>query len=44
MAVEDNAAVNQGVQVSFRLSVGVSFEHILRSGLAESYGSAIYNF
>ena len=44
LAVENNAAVNKGVQASFRLSVVVCFECILRSGIAESNGSSVYNF
>ena len=40
----NNAAVNVGVHVTFPISVFVFFRQILRSGIAGSYGSSIFNF
>ena len=39
-----NAAMNIGVHVSFQISVFVFSRYILRSRLAVSYGSSIFNF
>ena len=44
LAIVNNAAVNIGVHVSFRISAFVSFQYILRSGIAGSYGSSIFSF
>ena len=41
LAVANNAAMNIGVHVSFRISVFVFFRSIPRSGIAGSYGRNI---
>ena len=44
LAIVNNAAVNIGVHVSFRISVFVFLLHIPRSRIAGSYGSSIFSF
>ena len=44
LALINNAAVNIGVHASFQISVFLLFRHILRSGIAGSYGSSIFSF
>ena len=43
LAIGNNAAVNRGVQICPQDSDFVSFGNILKSGIAESYGSSILN-
>ena len=43
-AIENNAAVNMGVQIFFQVSVFVYFWKIPRSRIAGSYGSSIFKF
>ena len=43
-AIGNKAAVNMGVQISLQDSAFNSFGHILRSRIAGSYGSSIFNF
>ena len=47
LAIVNNAAMNTEVHVSFQISVFVfvfGFGYILRSGIAESYGSSGFSF
>ena len=44
LAIVNNAAVNIGVHVSFRISVFVFFRYIPNSEIAGSHGSSIFNF
>ena len=43
LAVVNNAAVNIGVHVSFRISVFGFFRYMPRSGIAGSYGSSVFS-
>ena len=42
LAIANNAAVNTGIQKSFRASVFSSFRYIPRSGIAGSYGNSVF--
>ena len=44
LVIINNAAMNIEVQISFWVRVFLSFEYILRSGIAGSYGSPSSNF
>ena len=44
LAVVNSAAVNIGVHVSFQIRVFLFSRNIPRSGIAGSYGSAIFSF
>ena len=44
LAIVNNAAVNIEVHICFQISVFVFFGYIPRSGIAELYGSSIFNF
>ena len=44
LATVNNAAMNIGVHMSFRISVFVFFRYIPMSGIAGSYGSSIFSF
>ena len=44
LATVNNAALNIVVHVSFQISVFRFFEHISRSGIAESYSSSTFSF
>ena len=44
LATVNNAAMNIEVHVSFQIIVFVFFGKILKSGIAKSYGSSIFNF
>ena len=44
LAIVNNAAVNNGVHVSFRISVFVFFRYLPRSRLVGSHGSSIFSF
>ena len=43
-ALIDNSAVSVGMQLSFQVSVSFSFEYILSSEIAGSYGSFSFEF
>ena len=44
LAIAINVAMNIGVYVSFQISVSTFFGYILRSRIAGSYDSSIFNF
>ena len=44
LGIINNAAISIGVQISFWVSVFISFGYILRSGIAGPYGNSIFNF
>ena len=44
LAIVNNAAMNIGVHVSFRISVFIFLRYIPSSGIAGSYGSSIFRF
>ena len=44
LAIENSAAMNIGVHVSFRIRVFVFSRYMPRSGIAGSYGSSIFSF
>ena len=44
LATVNGAALNMGGQISFQVSVFVSFGYIPRIGIAGSYGSSTFNF
>ena len=43
LAIINNAATNIGVHISFQISVLIFLGYIPRSGIAESYGSSVFN-
>lgn len=44
LAMLNSAAMNVGVQISIQVPDFNSFEHIPRSGIAESYSNYMFNF
>ena len=44
LAILNNAAMNMGVHIYFWVSVFILFRYILKSKIAGSYGSSIFNF
>lgn len=44
LAIVHNATTNMGVQISFWVSLSISFEQIPRDGIAELSGSSIFHF
>ena len=44
LAIMNSAAVNSGVNVSFRIWIFIFFRYLLRSGIAVSYGNSIFRF
>ena len=44
LAVVNSAAMNNGVHISFQISVFFFSGHIPRSGIAGSYGNSIFSF
>ena len=44
LAIVHNAAKNKRVHISFLIRVFLFFAQIIRSGIAGSYGSSIFNF
>jgi hypothetical protein len=44
LALTSNAAMNMGVHIFLQVSAFDSFGYILRSGIAGSHGSSIFNF
>ena len=44
LAVVNSAAMNNGVHISFQISVFFFSGHIPRSGFAGSYGNSIFSF
>lgn len=44
LVIVNNAAMNMRVQVSFQVSVFITFQYILRSAVTAPYGRSIFNF
>ena len=44
LGVVNNAVMNMGVQIPFRLIGFISFECIPRNGIADTYGGFIFSF